>query len=422
MRILMLSQFFYPPTVGGEERFVTDLSHELADRGHTVSVVTLWQKGFPEFEVNQGIRIYRVRGTMQHMSMLFSESDRTYSPPFPDPGMMRELRRVILKEQPEIIHAHNWIVHSFTPLKTWSKAKFVVSLHDYSHVCVQKRLIRQKVRCSGPGLAKCLACGTQFYGLAKGPLTVLANFYWAERERQAADMFLPVSQATAEGNQLDQHKVPYKVIPNFVPDHIETLDDESTPLLSQLPKGDFLLFVGDVTLDKGAGVLLKAYAEMETQVPLVLIGRPFLTGLDGELPKNVFLMGAWPHDAVMGAWKRCTIGLVPSTWAEPFGIVALEAMYMGKPLIAARSGGLTDIVVEGETGLFVPPGDHQALQKAIESLLDNPELCAQMGMKAKERSVEFQAQSIVPRFERIYQELLEVDSPDTSTLIQSGSK
>ena len=86
---------------------------------------------------------------------------------------------------------------------------------------------------------------------------------------------MPVSQAAAEGNQLDKYKVPYKIIPNFVPEHIDTLDDDSTPLLSRLPQGEFLLFVGDVALDKGVGVLLKAYAEIETQVPLVLIGRPF---------------------------------------------------------------------------------------------------------------------------------------------------
>ncbi|HTK11598.1 MAG TPA: glycosyltransferase family 4 protein [Ktedonobacteraceae bacterium] len=422
MRILMLSQFFYPPTVGGEERFVTDLSHELAARGHDVAVVTLWQQGFPAFEVQQGVRIHRVRGTMQQMSFLFSEGVRTYSPPFPDPGVMGEIRRILQIERPEIVHAHNWLVHSFTPLAAESKAKFVVSLHDYSHVCVQKRLMRQGVRCTGPEVTKCLACSTQFYGLTKGPATALANFHWAAKERQVVDMFLPVSQATADGNELEKHKVPYQVIPNFVPDHMDVLDDENDPLLSQLPKGDFLLFVGDVTLDKGAEVLIRAYAEMETQIPLVLIGRPFLPNLDAWLPKNVFLLGTWPHEAVMGAWKRCTIGLVPSTWAEPFGIVALEAMYMGKPLIAARSGGLTDIVAEGETGLFVPPGDPQALRAAIQTLLDDPALRERMGVQAKQRVQAFQAEFVVSRFEQVYQELLDKDSADITVEVTTGNR
>jgi glycosyltransferase involved in cell wall biosynthesis len=117
------------------------------------------------------------------------------------------------------------------------------------------------------------------------------------------------------------------------------------------------------------------------------------------------MLGPWPHEAVMGAWKRCTIGLVPSTWAEPFGIVALEAMYMGKPLIAARSGGLTDIVAENETGLFVPPGDIQALRAAIQALLDDPALREQMGVQARQRVKSFQARQVVSRFEHIYREL-----------------
>ncbi len=421
MRILMLSQFIYPPSLGGEERFVTDLSCELAARGHDVSVVALWQKGFAEFEIQRGVHIYRVRGTMQKMSFLFSDSDHPYSPSFPDPGVMRELRRIILEERPEIVHAHNWIVHSFTPLKRWSKAKFVVSLHDYSLVCVQKRLMRREVSCTGPDTIKCLACGTQFYGPAKGPLATLANFYWGERERQAVDLFLPVSQATADGNQLDKDNVSYKVVPNFIPDHINAIDDDEDPLLSQLPKDGFLLFVGDVSFDKGAETLLQAYAEMNTQVPLVFIGRQFLTDLGERLPQNVFLMGAWPHETVMGAWQRCTIGLVPSIVADSCPTVALEAMMMGKPVIASRIGGLPD-VVDNETGLLVPAGEPQALREGIQFLLDDPDLREHMGALAKQRVTRFQATSVVSRFEEIYQELLESDSIGTSTLVNTGSK
>ena len=422
MRILMLAQF-YPPIVGGEERFVYDLSVELAARQHTVSVVTLWHKGFPEFEIDHGVRIYRVRSTMQRMSMLFSEDSRQYAPPFPDPEVLRALRRIILEERPDIVHAHNWLVHSFTPLKKWSKAKFIVSLHDYSHVCVQKRLMRQDICCTGPGLKKCLACSKQFYGLTKGPLSTLANFYWGERQRKVADMFLPVSQAVVEGCQLDKHHVPYKVISNFVPDQIDVATEDDNPFLAQLPEGDFLLFVGDVTFDKGAETLLQAYAKMDTQIPLVLIGRPLLQDVAERFPEDVlrrvFMLGRWPHDAVMGAWSRCTVGLVPSIVAETFGIVALEAMYTGKPVIAARNGGLTDVVVENETGLLVTPGYPQALQTAIQFLLDNPELRASMGASAKQRAMSFRAKEVIPRFEQIYQELLGDESANELVMAES---
>lgn len=422
MRILMLSQFIYPPSLGGEERFVTDLSYELAARGHDVAIVALWQKGFPEFEIQRGVHIYRVRGSMQKMSFLFSDTDHPYAPSFPDPGVMRELRRIVLKERPEIVHAHNWLVHSFTPLKKWSQARFVVSLHDYSLICVQKRLMRREVSCSGPGVGKCLACGTQFYGLAKGPLTTLANFYWGERERQAVDLFLPVSQATADGNQLDKYHAPYKVVPNFIPDQIDVRDNDDDPLLAQLPKEGFLLFVGDITLDKGAEVLLQAYAELNTALPLIFIGRQQIAGLSERLPQNVRLMGPWPHDAVMGAWKRCTIGVVPSIVADCCPTVAMEAMVMGQPVVATRSGGLTDIVVDGETGLLVPPADPQALRSALQSLLEDPARRERMGVLAKQQVTRFQATSVVSNFEQVYQELVEADVLNIPALTGNGSR
>src|SRR5437879_5079266 len=104
MRILMLAQF-YPPTIGGEERHVADLSAELAARGHRVSVATLWNKGFARFEIERGVRIHRMRGTLQRMEAIFSYKDRQFAPPFTDPEALWALRRIISEERPDIIHA-----------------------------------------------------------------------------------------------------------------------------------------------------------------------------------------------------------------------------------------------------------------------------------------------------------------------------
>src|SRR5258708_20186281 len=420
MRILMLAQF-YPSDIGGKERHVRDLGIELVARGHDVSLATLWHKGLADFEIDQGVRTHRIHGTMQRTSVLFSYDDRHYAPPFLDPESLWELRRIILQERPDIVHAHNWIIHSFTPLKAWSKAKLVMTLHDYSLVCVQKRLMYHGVRCTGPGFMKCLNCATDYYGIVKGPPSTLANGFWAERERRAVNMFLPVSLAVAEGNLLARYKVPYRIIPNFIPDYADVAYDDANPFLAQLPKKDFLLFFADITPDKGVDILLRAYAEMDTQMPLVLIGRRAV-GPYESLPHNVMFMGSWPHDAVMGAWSRCTIALTPSVWLDPCPTVAMEAMVVGKPVIATRSGGLSDIVVDGETGFLVPPGNPHELRKAIQCLLDDPLQRERMGNMAKQRIVEFQATSVVSRIEQVYQELLEVDSIDAHSLAHTGSR
>lgn len=404
MRILMLAQF-YPPVIGGEERHVADLSAELAARGHQVAVATLWSKGDRRFEVSRGVRIHRIRGTMQRVEALFSYKDRRFAPPFTDPEALLALRRVILEEHPDIVHAHNWIVHSFTPLKAWSRAKLVMTLHDYSLVCVQKRLMRHGLLCSGPRFAKCAECAANFYGVGKGVPSLLANLAWGEIERRTVDVFLPVSHSVAEQTHLAKRGVPHCIIPNFIPDVVETPGDDAEKLLPQLPDGDFLLYVGDLTPDKGVDVLLQAHAQLNRLVPLVLIGRSDAGYLE-QLPPNVLHLGRWPHNAIMQAWGRCTVALIPSICPDACPTVAMEAMAMGRPIIASRIGGLTDIIADDETGLLVPPGDPRALSEAIASLLDDAGRRECMKGKARQRVVEFQAKSVVPRIELAYQRVL----------------
>ncbi|HEY7413980.1 MAG TPA: glycosyltransferase, partial [Ktedonobacteraceae bacterium] len=126
MRILMLSQF-YPPIIGGGAIHARALSVELVSRGHEVAVVTLWQPSQAEFDMDQGVRVYRIHSSMQRVPRLFRDRGRPYAPPFPDPEAALALRRIIGQEQPDIVHAHNWLVHSFLPLKAWSGARLVVT-------------------------------------------------------------------------------------------------------------------------------------------------------------------------------------------------------------------------------------------------------------------------------------------------------
>ncbi|GAC1381088.1 MAG: hypothetical protein NVS4B7_03550 [Ktedonobacteraceae bacterium] len=405
MRILMLAQF-YRPLIGGEERYVRDLSIELVARGHEVAVATLEQEGVPTFECDQGVRVYRIPASMQRMDAAFSEKARRHAPPFPDPEFLWALRRIIRREQPEIVHAHNWIVHSFTPLKAWSKAKLVVTLHDCSLICAKQSFEYNGAVCSGPGPTKCLGCAVEHYGAARGLPITLANWVGTRIEHHTVNMFLPVSRAVAEATQLAEHWLPYQVIPNFVPDNLGQLQDDADPLLAQLPKDGYLLFVGDMGRGKGEDVLLRAYTKMASQVPLVLIGRAG-SGFSENLPPNVHVLQSWPHAAVMSAWQRSTIALTPSTSFDSCPTVALEAMAMARPIVASRIGGLPDIVVDGETGFLVPPGNERALREAIQHLLDDAELRGRMGSSGQKKVVEFQARTVVPRIEQVYQELVQ---------------
>lgn len=407
MRILMLTDF-YPPIVGGVEQHVRNLSHALADRGHRVTVATLAHGEAPAFEVDEhGVRIFRLRGTMQRIEKLFSDPGRRYSPPIPDPEVTLQLRKVISKVKPQIVHAHNWLLHSFLPLKAWSGAKLVVSMHEYSLVCPKKSLMYFDKPCSGPAPLKCLRCSSDHYGTVKAVPTVLGNWVMSAFERMAVDRFIPVSAAVAKGTGLVGSDLPYKVIPNFVPDRVGEYRAGGVDIAAQLPDEPFPLFVGALGRHKGVDVLLDAWTRVYRpgMPPLVLIGAPW-GDTPTSFPEGVQVYTDWPHDAVMHAWRKSAFGLAPSIWPDPCPTVVMEAMAVGRATIASNIGGLPDLVDHGTTGLLVPPGDAAALADAIKTLLDDPALCSSMGSAGLAQVERFFASTVVARIESEYKALL----------------
>jgi glycosyltransferase involved in cell wall biosynthesis len=403
MRVLMLIDL-YPPFLGGAQQHVQTLGRTLAARGHDVAVATLWHEGLPEFEVIEGLRIYRIRGSLHRMGVLFQDPGQRYAPPFPDPELVRALHRVVARERPDIVHAHSWLVDSFLPLKAWSGAKLVVSLHDYNLRCAKWTLMRNDALCSGPGVAKCLSCAANHYGAVKGVVITLGN--WAMRlpQRATVDMYLPVSNAVAEGNGLIGGGLPYQVIPNFVPDESDDETAEIAAYIAQLPREEFILYVGSLTHRKGVTVLLDAHAGLRDAPPLVLVGYT-LPDSPTTFPVGVTVLKNWPHAAVMAAWRRSMLGVVPSIWPEPCPTVAMEAMVTGRPVVASRIGGLPDLVADGETGILTAPGDVDALRLALDRLVRDPAERERMGMAARQRARAFQAQSVIERIERAYGEV-----------------
>ena len=403
----MIAQFF-APVIGGEERMVENLSVELLRRGHDVAVATLHTCGSSEREVYKGIRVHRIRSLASRAGWLFSDPDRRHVPPAPDPEAMLGLKRVVEQERPDVVHAHNWLVHSFVPLKRWSRARLLVSLHDFSLVCATKRLMyRGTSPCSGPGPVKCLLCTRCVYGGFKGPSTTVLNWVAGVAERRAVDMFLPISDAVAERSGLVGSGLPFRVVPNFLPEAGPDGSTNGDPRVSQLPAGEFLLYAGDLTLDKGVGVLLEAYAGVADAPPLVLIGRTDPRVLAGQRHnENVLILGPWPYEALVEARRRCAVAIVPSVWDEPFGMVALEAMAEGRPVIASNVGGLAELVVGGETGLLVPRRDRLALRSALELLISDRALRDEMGRAGRRRVAAFSARQIIPVVEQAYRDTL----------------
>ena len=403
MRVLMLAQF-YPPIIGGEERHVRNLSIALAQRGHAVSVATVWQRGLEEFMLDEGIEVRRLRGSVQRCSALFKDTARKYAPPFPDLELVFGLRQIAAEFKPDVVHAHNWLIHSFLPLKRRTGPRLVLTLHDMSLACVQKNAMRNGEPCSGPARSKCLRCAATFYGPLKGTAAAIANWTSSALERRTVDKFLAVSSAVAAGNGLADEGLPFAIVPNFVGDDITVLSKHE-PLLEQLGREPYILFVGDLRRFKGIQILLEAYAMLKDAPRLVLIGRR-CPDTPRSLPANVTVLESWPHSCVMHAWSRCLFGVAPSVLPEACASVVIEAMAFGKPMVVTDVGGMPDLVDHNKTGLIVRPGDAQALCEAMRVLIENPAVRATIGKAALRRSDQFKAGAVVPRIERIYDELV----------------
>ncbi|MDX1738734.1 MAG: glycosyltransferase family 4 protein [Alphaproteobacteria bacterium] len=98
---------------------------------------------------------------------------------------------------------------------------------------------------------------------------------------------------------------------------------------------------------------------------------------DSPVRDNIKLMAF--TDDIWNVWHATDIAVVPSTEPEPFGMVAVEAMAAGKPVVAANHGGLSEIVIPERTGLFFEPGDVEGLAKAITTLVNSPDKVVKMG-------------------------------------------
>jgi len=113
----------------------------------------------------------------------------------------------------------------------------------------------------------------------------------------------------------------------------------------------------------------------------------------------------------MGA---CAVGVVPSIWPEPFPQVAMEAMGARKAVVVSAVGGLPDMVIEGETGLLVPPGDPEALRLALRELLLDPARRTRMGEAGHERARLFTVGVVADRIEQLYYDICGKANPVTA--------
>jgi len=404
MKILQLAQFL-PPVSGGEERHVWNLSRALVSRGHDVTLLGFATDGDgPGETVSEGVRLVRVTTTASRLRFLYSDPSRPHALPLADPAVSRAVTRELAGGSYDVVHAHNWIVNSALSPAADAGVPLVMTLHDYSHICATKRLMEfGRQRCPGPSPVRCLNCSVGHYGRANGAATLAANARSARRRTAHITYAAAVSSAVAEGVSVpDGHwlsgtHLRTRVIHNFIPDEIVL--DEIPPMRPDAP----LVFVGDLSPDKGVQSLLDAYARLDSPPKLILAGR---SSENWNFPSGADWVGQLPHAEVIALFRSARAVVVPSVWSDPCPTVVLEAMAAGRPVVAAASGGILDMVVDGATGLLFTPGDAESLASALTRLLNDPDTAQSFGSAGRDRAREFTITAIVDKIETMYRDAI----------------
>ncbi|GGS70552.1 MULTISPECIES: glycogen synthase [Streptomyces] len=380
MRVGLLSREYPPDVYGGAGVHVEFLARELA------SLVDLevhcWGEG-------RGVGVVRHRP----WSALDGANDalRTFSV---------DLAMAAALEGRELVHSHTWYA---------GLAGHVAKLlYGIPHVVTAHSL--EPLR---PWKAEQLGGGYALSG-------------WAERTAiEAADAVIAVSGAMREDilacyPALDPARV--HVVHNGIDTRLYR-PDHGTDALTRHgidPGRPYVLFVGRITRQKGVPHLLRAVRDIDPGAQVVLCaGAPDTPEIDREFQElfeelrrvreGVFWIPQMlPRTEVVQLLTRAAVFVCPSVY-EPLGIVNLEAMACGTPVVASRVGGIPEVVADGRTGLLVEADDDFAsgLARALDTVLADPQTARRMGEAGRARAVgEFGWDAVARRTAGLYEEIL----------------
>lgn len=392
-KIALISQEYARDCTGGICRYTYDLAHELGELGNEVHIVTRSGTNECHQYMDNNIFIHAVVSepidTLSFTSsMQLTNKNISYS-------------NAVCIKLLELIRTHGiQIVEA--PL--WDSEGFVFSLLK------PRPLI---VRIETP---LCKVVEIQGWEVTKD--LKFANWMEGETLRRA-DKIIAISEAI--GNLIcKHHQIPKEKI-EVSPLGI-TIPREVPPNNSIERITTNVLFVGRIERRKGIDTLFKAIPQIIANfanVRFTIVGSDtafsvhgdsykefLLKNLDEKFHPYVSFKGFIPDIMLQEYYKNCDIFIAPSLY-ESFGLIYLEAMAWGKPVIGCDVGGVPEIIVDGETGIIIPPGDVNALTEAIALLICDKDKREKMGKMAFERVKRiFTKEMMAENALKIYSDLL----------------
>jgi glycogen synthase len=358
MRILLLSREYPPHVYGGAGVVVDHLSRALA-RCAAVEVRCFGEQALTGPDL-------RVRGYAP-WERLAGGPEAAYAPALEALSVGLAMARDPIAA--DVVHSHTWYVGFGGML--------VQAIHDVPLVVTLHSM--EPLR---PWKADQLGTG---YAVSS----------WAERLAvERAERVIAVS-AQMRGDILTHFRVDPErvvVIHNGVDAEAFRRTERREALARHGVREPYVLFVGRISEQKGILPLLEAARSLPEDVSLVLCASSpdtpeLLSRLEAAVagrPRVRWINAMLPVAEVVELYSHAAVFVCPSIY-EPFGLINLEAMACGTPVVATRVGGIPEVVVDGETGWLVPPGDEAALAQALRGALADPALARRMGEAGRRR-------------------------------------
>jgi len=380
MNIAIFASAFYPH-FGGVEEACRHLALEYGRRGHRASILTTRHPiDLPSQETVQGVDVWRFPFEMPRAN---PRGMARFALAFP--AELRAVKTLLRTLKTDIIH----------------------------------------VQCVGPNgfyaLWAAQATGLPLVVTTQGERTMdagklyeksaVANWTLRRLLRRADYVTACSRQTLDDAKQFAGFSLDAKSRPVYNGIDLGEFDTDAPPFAHPRP---YILGIGRVVPQKGFDILVDAYARLLGRVPdapdLIIAGDgPEREPLQAQvaslgLGARVHLIGRADRPRAVSLFRGCALFVLPSR-QEPQGIVSLEAMACAKPVVAARVGGVPEIVVEGETGLLFPGGDAAALAQSLETLLSDPDRAESLGRAGRARAEgEFTWGRIADQYFEIYRQ------------------
>lgn len=371
MKVLFLHTLYAPHVGGGAEIVVRQLAEGLQHRGCSIAVLATGPAPGLVEEIVNGVRVYRAG--LDNFYWHFTQSR-------PNPllrlgwhvrdrynrSMRRHVRTVIELERPDVVLCNNltgWSISAWDEISA-AGLPIVQVLHDLYLLCPKDTMFSKGRSCE----RQCGMCSAlrQPHPAASTQVVAVIGVSRFVLDRLLAEGYF---------NRASQHVV-----------HNSIDAPAAIPRMPNAPRTAPLRFgyIGTLSENKGVGWLIDQFQALFTDATLVIAGRGKLdyeqTLREMADPCKVSFVGYQPSKRFM---QDIDVLVIPSIWAEPFGLVAVEACAHDLPIIATKMGGLPEIIQDNLNGLLCSPADPDSLGRAMLRLTLDGELRKRLSEQAR---------------------------------------